>query len=217
MSKSESYPIRLFVLAIIVFVFILINYKKEGVVIKSNPSLPIASSEKIRRTWLLTGDSITEQMFEFPDPKITNVGLSSLTSADALTSINNWIIQNPTEVVTVNFGINDQILPCNTESYISNIRQIVKKLKDAGKVIYIPTIPWSSDPLRAECGEKQNKELEKLYLEQPELRGPNVWSFYKNNPQLIGEERIHPTREGYNKLKEFWLEFIREEDKVNSE
>lgn len=150
-------------------------------------------------------------MGSFNDPNIINKGISGYQSSAAAQMIDKWIKDYPADVYTLNFGTNDNT--CNKYNnmlvYIANMKSLVSKLKSLGKIIFIPTVPWT--PREAEfCVTDKNTALESFFFaEDSNLRGVDAYSFFKNSPHFISTfDDLHPTKEGYAALKQVWIDFI---------
>jgi len=149
-------------------------------------------------------------MGSFNDPNIINNGLSGYQSSAAAMMIDKWLVEYPADVYTLNFGTNDNV--CNKYGnmalYITNMRKLINKLRGLGKIVFIPTVPWTSRT--GFCVEDKNSALEdSIFAKEPNLRGVDAYTLFKNNPRFLSTfDYLHPTREGYVALKKLWIDFI---------
>jgi hypothetical protein len=83
----------------------------------------------------------------------------------------------------------------------------VTKTIAAGKVPVVPTIPWPNESASWQQNVANfNAQIQKLYANYPQVvRGPDLWSFFKANPSLIGANDVHPTGAGYTAYRQQWV------------
>jgi lysophospholipase L1-like esterase len=70
----------------------------------------------------------------------------------------------------------------------------------------IPTIPWFRDS-GVEMLPGFNGVIAQLKEDYPEiLDGPDFWTFFEENQNLIADDNLHPSEEGYDAYRRLWAE-----------
>jgi lysophospholipase L1-like esterase len=179
----------------------------------------------ISDSWLFLGDSITAcgmgnawgtsfaEYIHALDPRFCpvqqNGGIGGLTSRDGKVHIQAWIAGNPAHFVPVAFGTNDAWgLPNDLKAYESNVRYMLDTVLDAGKIPVLPTIPYASDPHAGRCTAEYNAVIAQLYTAYGKriLHGPDLYGFFREYPELLSEDGVHPSADGYEALRKLWAE-----------
>lgn len=134
-------------------------------------------------------------------------GVPCITTADLAPLFDEWLARFPGRYVAVSLGTNDA-LAVSPESFYANYAAMADATLAAGKVLVVPTIPWSPDPERQAHILDLNAQLGRLYAVYPEvMRGPDLWTFFAEHPQLISDDQIHPTPSGYATYRTVWASF----------
>jgi len=82
---------------------------------------------------------------------------------------------------------------------------LTNQVLSAGKIPVIPTIPWSRDSTYARNIPDLNAQIEKLYRKFPQVvPGPDLYTYFKNNPGYISPDNVHPTDAGYATARSLW-------------
>src|SRR5262249_18986363 len=64
---------------------------------------------------------------------------------------------------------------------------------------------YTNDPNHNANIPAYNAKVQQLYSEFPQIvHGPDFWTFFQNNPNLIGAGDIHPTPTGYKAMAQQW-------------
>lgn len=159
----------------------------------SGPAGPVASfAEEI---FALTGRSFPPQ---------ENGGVPCITTADLAPVFADWLARFPGRFVAISLGSNDA-MGVSPAQFYERYARMIELVIQAGKVPVVPTIPWSPDPERQFHSLDLNAQIYQLYQAYPELvRGPDLWAFYAEHPQLIAADQLHPTAEGYAAYRQLW-------------
>ena len=74
-----------------------------------------------------------------------------------------------------------------------------------GKVPVVPTIPWARTSDIQSCGAGFVAKIQALYTAFPQVvKGPDLWTYFKNNPSLISGDNLHPSTAGYAAFRQQW-------------
>jgi lysophospholipase L1-like esterase len=182
------------------------------------------ASQGAQDSWIFYGDSITEDgMHHEPIngtgnfsqlvnaarpgtyPAYEDGGTYGLVSADGAQRIATWLSTFPGRYVALSFGTNDANGCGDTTSFYNNYVTMVQAVLSAGKVPVVPTIPASKTANVQSCGPAFNAKIQALYTAFPQIvKGPDLWTFFKNNPSLIGSDNLHPSAAGYAAYRQQW-------------
>lgn len=160
------------------------------------------------------GASFSQQVDERTNgavfPPQENGGVPCITTDDLVAVFNKWLANFPGRYVVISLGTNDA-MGVPPERFYDNYATLVAAVLDAGKVPIVPTIPWSPDPERQTRTLELNAELARLYTNYPDLiQGPNLWTYFAERPELISDDTIHPTPQGYLAYRAVWAAFAAE-------
>jgi lysophospholipase L1-like esterase len=103
--------------------------------------------------------------------------------------------------------------------FYDSYKAIVDAVLAAGRIPAIPTISWTGrHPMQDILGDPItgsqytfNRQLTKLKedyraLGKVIIEGPDLWTFFKNNPDLIKPGDDHPTDDGYVAMQNLWAQ-----------
>ncbi len=132
-------------------------------------------------------------------------GTGYLTSADGAKYLNTWLKLFPGKYVGLSYGTNDAIDCVRADTFYNNYVTMVQAVLNAGKTPVIPHIPWGEHPNIQRCGPALNAKIDALYTTFPEIiKGPDLWTLFQNNKQLISKDTIHPTDIGFGLYRQQW-------------
>jgi hypothetical protein len=142
-------------------------------------------------------------------PAACNGGVGGTKTTHALLHIDEWLAGFPGHFVTLNYGSN-HAGGCDGSclaAFDSDMRTLIGRILAAGKVPVIPTIPWSRDPALAADLPALNARIAQLYIDYSQVvRGPDLFAFFQANQSLISSDDLHPTTEGFFRLKKLWAD-----------
>ena len=184
------------------------------------------ASAGIEDDWIFYGDSITaggmvvngsgsgtfSQLVNALNPSYfpiaENGGIGALLSSHGAQNINTWLAMFPGKYVGISYGTNDSWgNQTGTAAYYKNLETMVKAVIAAGKTPVIPKIPWSRLNDIQQYAPSYNAQIDALYTAYPQIvKGPDLWNYFKNNPDYISSDNVHPTSDGYNALRKQWAE-----------
>jgi lysophospholipase L1-like esterase len=174
--------------------------------------------------WIFFGDSITAgamghltaagvksfaQLINARSPKNfpaqESGGIGFLTSDDGAKYINTWLSLFPGHYVGLSYGTNDALSCVSGANFYSNYVTMVQAVLKAGKIPVVPSIPWGRAGNIQQCAPALNAMIEALYKAFPQIiKGPDLWSFFQKNQNLISNDNIHPTIEGFGAYRQQW-------------
>ena len=181
-------------------------------------------------SWMFYGDSITAcGMVTFSagdgnfadflhelDPRFypaqENGGIGGVLSTHGKANIDRWLKQFPGQYVSIAYGTND----CwgdqtGTEQYYENLVYMIRAIQAAGKTAVLPKIPFSLEKGISEHVERYNAKVDQIYAEFPDvIPGPDFYTWFKENPDMLSGDGVHPSDAGYNAMRRIWAETVLE-------
>jgi lysophospholipase L1-like esterase len=141
-------------------------------------------------------------------PAQENGGIPGFTSGDMTAYLAGWLQHIPSKFVTLNLGSNDAANGGSATTYYANMQQLVQTVIAAGKIPVVPTIPYSTDPKKMANIPALNDQIRALYLAYPIIvPGPDLWTYFMNNPQYISTDHLHPNAQGCVAYRTLWSQF----------
>ncbi len=179
-------------------------------------------SEGISDSWIFYGDSITacgmmncygtgfaeyvNQIDSRYFPIQENGGIGGITSSHGRENIDRWLEVFEGKYVSVAYGTNDAWgNPSNMDKYYENTAYMVEKIIEAGKIPVIPKIPYATEPAVGDNVPAYNAMIEKIYENYPQvIKGPDFETLFRENPDLLSADGVHPNDNGYTTMRELW-------------
>jgi lysophospholipase L1-like esterase len=139
----------------------------------------------------------------------------------ALIRLGTLLANSQARYIAICYGNNDAggDTPPTDYAFYNAYKAIVDAVRAAGRIPVIPTISWTGQhPKQDVLGDPVtgsqytlNRQLTKLKddyraLGKPILEGPDLWTFFKNNPTLIRPGDDHPTDAGYVAMQTMWAQ-----------
>lgn len=138
--------------------------------------------------------------------EVVNAGVSGDTSAGGLARLG-WVLGQMVDVLVVELGGNDALRGQSLESTESNLRQIVRRSREAGAHVLLlgMDIPTNYGP-------DYGKAFAEMYVRIAEEEGVTlVPGFVREvgaDPMLIQPDGLHPTAEGHRRLAEILMPYL---------
>lgn len=167
-------------------------------------------------TWLAFGDSITQDAFattvawrdvlgaEGPQP--INAGVRGDTTTTALARLDGVLRDNPQAThVGVAFGTNDVWGRMTVEQFSMQLQQIVDRVRAAGKVPVLATIPYSPESELAKLP-AYNRAIARLQASNNLQAGPDLYALIQADPSLLGPDGVHTTPQGAQAIQRAWAD-----------
>lgn len=171
--------------------------------------------------WFFAGDSITASCMRHNDPAFgpqvradnpppqENAGIPGWTAADMIGPLGGWIAAFPGRYVTLNLGTNDAAGTAPAQ-YYRNMAQLVETVLGAGKVPVVPTIPYAHSGTHKANIPALNRKLQELYAAYPRIvPGPDLYGYFKDHPELLAADGLHPSSQGCAAYRKLWAEMAR--------
>ncbi len=88
---------------------------------------------------------------------------------------------------------------------------MVEKIIDSGKIPVVPKIPYATEPAVGDNVPAYNAMVEKIYETYPEvIKGPDFETLFRENPDLLSADGVHPNDNGYATMRELWASVMYE-------
>jgi lysophospholipase L1-like esterase len=167
-------------------------------------------------TWLAFGDSITQDAFATnvawrsvlgtDGPQLINAGVRGDTTTTALTRLDGVLRDHPRAThVGVAFGTNDVWGRMTIEQFTMQLQQIVDRVRAAGKVPVLATIPYSPESELAKLPE-YNRAIARLQASNSLPAGPDLYALIAADPTLLAPDGVHTTPQGSQAIQRAWAE-----------
>ena len=182
------------------------------------------ASKGARDSWMFYGDSLTQdgmhhrqilgqrnfsQLIAQSRPRLyppfEDGGTATLQSRDGAQRIAGWLRTFPGRYVGLSYGTNDANACLSPASFYGHYVTMVRAVLKMRKVPVVPTIPWARSANVQTCAPRLNARIKALYRAFPRIvKGPDLWSYFKAHPDLIGPDDLHPTEAGYAVYRRLW-------------
>lgn len=141
-------------------------------------------------------------------PAQENGGIGGIFSTDGAKNIDRWLSTFPGSYVSIAYGTNDAWgNQTGADKYYENTEYMVKKVIAAGKTPVVPKIPYATEPGVNTYLDSYNAMIDKIYENYPEVvKGPDFDALFRENPELLSADGVHPSSEGYDKMRQVWAE-----------
>lgn len=182
-------------------------------------------SDGVSDSWIFFGDSITaggmnncygtgfatyiNRLDDRFFPIQENGGIGGIKSIDGKEHIDEWLAISPAKFVSIAYGTNDAWgNPNAVEEYYSNTKYMIDAVLAAGKVPVLPKIPGSTNKDVGDNVPLYNAKIDQLYEEYGSklVQGPDFGEFFIKNPDLLSQDGVHPSSEGYEEMRRVWAE-----------
>ena len=186
-------------------------------------------SEGVSDSWLFLGDSITaggmnncygtgfatyvNQIDERYFPIQENGGIGGITSTDGKNNIDRWLSTFPGKYVSIAYGTNDAWgNQSGAEKYYENTKYMIDAVLALGKTPVLPKIPYATEAGVGDYLDDYNAMIDRLYEEYGDklVQGVDFDTFFRENPDLLSGDGVHPSSEGYDAMRKLWAETMYE-------
>ena len=125
-------------------------------------------------------------------------------AGDVDTAIGTWLPFWSSKYVMVAIGTNDSGLAYGATNFPTTYPSILDKIIAAGKIPICPSIIWSSDAGRQANLASYNSAITTFAAARPTaIIGPDLFTYFQNNPSFIDVDTIHPTPTGMAAYRNF--------------
>ncbi len=181
-------------------------------------------SDGVEDSWIFFGDSITaggmmncygtgfaeyvNQIDSKYYPAQENGGIGGIFSTDGKNNIDKWLSSFPGKYVSIAYGTNDAWgNQTGAQKYYENTVYMIEKVIEAGKTPILPKIPYATESGVNTYLDDYNAMVDKIYTEYPEvIKGPDFDAYFRENPDLLSSDGVHPSSEGYDGMRQLWAE-----------
>ncbi|MBP3309568.1 MAG: lysophospholipase [Ruminococcus sp.] len=182
-------------------------------------------SDGVTDSWLFLGDSITaggmnncygtgfatyvNQLDARYFPIQENGGIGGITSKDGKNNIDRWLSTYPGKFVSIAYGTNDAWgNQTGAQNYYDNTKYMIDAIITAGKTPVLPKIPYAAESGVNTYLDDYNAMVDKLYEEYGDklIKGPDFDKFFRENPDGLSGDGVHPSSEGYDSMRKLWAE-----------
>ncbi len=181
-------------------------------------------SNGITDSWIFFGDSITaggmmncygtgyaelvNQIDSTYFPIQENGGIGGIMSTDGKNNIDRWLETFPGKYVSIAYGTNDSWgNQTGAEKYYENTVYMIEAVLAADMIPVLPKIPYATEAGVNTYLDDYNAMIDKIYEEYPEVvKGPDFDAMFRENPELLSGDGVHPSSEGYAAMRELWAE-----------
>lgn len=138
--------------------------------------------------------------------EVVNAGVSGDTSAGGVTRVG-WILAQEPAVVVVELGANDALRGQPRGSTEENLREIVRRVRDAGAEVVLAgmDVPTSYG---ADYGGRFAAVYERVAADEGAILVPGFLREVGADPGLMQPDGLHPTAEGQRRLAETILPYV---------
>lgn len=189
------------------------------------------AGQEVSDDWIFYGDSLTEGAMTHDEyigpsfaslisqslpgywPVIEDGGVGSTSSDWGVINVPNFIQVFPGKFVGISFGTNDARAPYPTtpEQFYNNYKTMVDAVIARGKIPVIPHIPWASSTSLQQNAPLYNAKIDQLISEynaqgKTVIAGPDLWTYFRDNPNLLNPGDVHFTREGNAAYRRQWAD-----------
>lgn len=180
-------------------------------------------------SWLFLGDSITaggmvisygttyganlNSIDSRYNPVQENGGIGGISSYHGCEAIDGWLSDSSANYVSIAYGTNDSWgNQSGTDRYYTSTKYMIDAILSAGKIPVLPTIPYSTNPDVNSYLDSYNDVVRRLYDEYGDklVHGPDFEQFFRENPDLLSSDGVHPSFDGYEAMRKFWAETMYE-------
>ncbi|MGN0580036.1 MAG: GDSL-type esterase/lipase family protein [Ruminococcus sp.] len=200
---------------------------KEGGSVSVNMDIHNVS-DGVNDSWIFFGDSITaggmnncygtgfatyvNQLDSRYFPIQENGGIGGITSTDGRNNIDRWLSVYPGKYVSIAYGTNDAWgNQTGAEKYYENTKYMIDAATAAGKTVVLPKIPYSTETGINTYLDEYNAMIDRLWEEYPQIvQGPDFDAYFRENPDMLGGDGVHPSSDGYDAMRKIWAETMYE-------
>ncbi|MBE6856256.1 MAG: lysophospholipase [Ruminococcus sp.] len=185
-------------------------------------------SNGVSDSWIFFGDSITAggmmncygtgfaELVNAIDssyfPIQENGGIGGILSSHGKENIDRWLESYPGKYVSIAYGTNDSWgNQTGAQGYYENTAYMVEAVLAKGMIPVVPKIPYATETGVNSYLDDYNAMIDKLYEEYPQVvKGPDFDALFRENPDLLSGDGVHPSSEGYAEMRELWAKTMYE-------
>ena len=167
--------------------------------------------------WFMLGDSITDAAFNgVPTHDLRKVVRASVPGLDPVLmdgatggdstkqAMGHWALAAdrcpPGCFVGIAFGTNDAANALPLATYRTNLQTLLAAVRASGRVPMLARIPWYPQPRLPDY----LAVVDALVRENGLPAGPDLHTWFRDHPDELKADRIHPTEEGRRSIQRLW-------------
>ncbi len=180
-------------------------------------------------TFLFMGDSITQGAFRkdfgdgtnfdevlvelnplAADPVWINAGIGGELARDGIAHLETWLEINPDfEYITLAYGTNDAWggKDVTSQPWESDMRELIETILAEGRIPIVPLIPFASETTHRTLP-AWNEHVLALTEEYGLPCGPDLYTWFRENPEELSDDGVHPSPDGYISINRLWAEAV---------
>ncbi len=153
-----------------------------------------------------TFDGVVRELAPDYSPAFVNLGIGGELVSDGLARID-FDLETYADYrnVGIAFGTNDSWGNKPLGSFEDQLIEMVEAVLDAGKVPILGRIPFASSGVHDTVPEF-NAVIDQIQADYELPCGPDMYSWFKDHPEELSTDGVHPSRVGYQSLNRLWAE-----------
>ena len=143
-------------------------------------------------------------------PAMINGGVDAVNSGYGVSVIQDWLALNPDfHVWAIGYGTNDAWQKAPPSLFDEQLQTLVERIVDAGRIPVISHIPFATKgPADADV-RALNSVIDRVTARNGLLPGPDLYAWFKEHPDELGEDGVHPSEAGTRSINRLWFEALR--------
>lgn len=187
-------------------------------------------SQSLDNTFIFVGDSITAFAYDrfqehqpsfaedvhaaFPNrfPLMLDAGMSGWDTSGAVKNIDDWLALNPDmHYWLIGWGGADALETADPSEFRVSLQALVDKIQHAGHVPVIARIRYSNLTTVGLDKEIQslNAVIDQVTAANGLIAGPDFYALYRQHPNYLAADGIHPTDVGAVAMNQAWFQALR--------
>ncbi|MBC7541290.1 MAG: hypothetical protein H7338_01015, partial [Candidatus Sericytochromatia bacterium] len=164
--------------------------------------------------WLILGDSITSSSLlrqaawerthrdkRTPLPVFINGGTSGDTAANGLTQLAKALpLCPPGTFVGLAYGTNDATQAVPLPQFAGQLQRMIAAIRQRGCLPMLARPPWNPNPRLA----SYVTAIDRLTRDHGLPPGPDLYGWFRQRPQELGPDHLHPTATGEESVQRLW-------------
>jgi len=166
-----------------------------------------------------TAQAVNLELDNFPAYENAGMPFIAVRDGSAMVRLKAALTASPAHYVAVAYGMNDASNPQDDDSFYRGYAELLDAVLAAGRVPVVPTISdCTNTRSRAALGSPTGGSRFQLNVQLAKLRndyraagkkvldGPDLYTFFRSNPQLLNPNDVHPNAVGYKAMADLWAE-----------
>jgi lysophospholipase L1-like esterase len=139
-------------------------------------------------------------------PALIDGGVSGVSSDYGVERIDQLLADNPDYAIwAIAYGTNDAYRERPSPVFEEQLQTIIDRVRAAGKEPVLATIPYTDDPDKDSHIRRLNGVIAQLTARNGLRPGPDLYTWFKEHPQELAADGIHPTPVGSLSINRLWF------------